>query len=132
MFQEKKKKNPCRSSLPSVPHTRDLSVSHLPLQLEDAVHEGLARRWTPGDVNVHGNNAVTAPDDAVTVVVVAAAIGTASHGDDPSGLGHLIIDLTQRGSHLVGKGSGDNHDVGLARGRSENNSQTILVVSRGR
>lgn len=118
-------------ALPPVPHARDLGVAHLPLQLEDAVHEGFAGGGASGDVDVDGDNAVAAPDDAVAVVVVAAAVGTTAHGNDPSRFGHLIVDLAQRGSHLVGEGAGDNHDVGLTGGGSENNAQAILIVSRG-
>ena len=116
--------------LPPVPHTSNLGVAHLPLQLENTIHQRLTGRRAARHVNVHGDNTITAPDDAITVVVVATAIGTAAHGDDPSRLGHLIVDLAQRRSHLVGEGAGDNHDVGLAGGGSEDNSQAILIVSR--
>ncbi|KAL3952955.1 hypothetical protein ACCO45_012898 [Purpureocillium lilacinum] len=100
--------------LPPVPHAGDLGVAHLALQLEDAVHEGLAGRGAAGDVDVDGDDAVAAADDAVAVVVVAAAVGAAAHGDDPAGVGHLIVDLAQGGGHLVGEGAGDDHDVRLA------------------
>lgn len=64
-------------------------------------------------------------------MVVAAAVCAAAHGDDPSGLGHLVVDLAQGGSHLVGEGAGDDHDVGLTGGGTEDDSQAILVVSWG-
>jgi len=64
-------------------------------------------------------------------MVVTAAVGAAAHADDPSGIGHLIVDLAQGGSHLVGEGSGDDHDVGLAGGGSEDDSETILIVAGG-
>lgn len=118
--------------LPPVPHPGNLGVAHLPLQLKDAVHEGLASRRAPGDVNVDGDDAVAAADDAVAVVVVAAAVCAAAHGDDPSGLGHLVVDLAQGRGHLVGQGAGDNHDVGLAGGGTEDDAEAVLVVSRGR
>lgn len=63
-------------------------------------------------------------------MVVAAAVGAAAHGDDPSRVGHLVVDLAQGGGHLVGEGAGDNHDVGLAGGRAEDDAQAVLVVSR--
>ena len=117
--------------LSSVPHSCDLGIPHLSLQLEDAVHESLAGRRASGHVNVHGDNSVAASDHAVAVVVVAAAVGAAAHGDDPAGFGHLIVDLAQRGSHLVGQGAGHDHDVGLTGGGSENDAEAILIVSRG-
>lgn len=89
-------------SLLSVPHSRDLGLPHLSLQLENTVHEGLASGRAAGDVDIDGDDTVAAADDAVAVVVVAAAVGAAAHADNPSGLGHLIIDLTQGGRHLVG------------------------------
>jgi hypothetical protein len=69
----------------------------------------LARRDSPsGDVNVDGNDSVTTTNDGVGVVVVSTSaryqqlsrvpstrclpVGTRSHGDDPSGLRHLIVD----------------------------------------
>lgn len=64
-------------------------------------------------------------------MVVAASVGAGAHADDPAGLGHLIVDLTQGGRHLVGEGPGDDHDVRLAGGSTENDSQAILIVARG-
>lgn len=64
-------------------------------------------------------------------MVVAAAVGATSHGDNPSGVGHLIVDLAQRRSHLVCQGTGDNHNIGLARGGTENDTKAILIVAGG-
>lgn len=63
-------------------------------------------------------------------MVVAASVGATPHADDPSGFGHLIVDLAQGGRHLVRERAGDDHDVGLARRSSENDTQSILIVSR--
>jgi len=64
-------------------------------------------------------------------MIVTAAVGARSHADDPAGLGHLIVHLSQSGRHLVGQSSGDNHHVRLTGGRAENDSQAILIVSWG-
>ena len=114
----------------AVPHPRDLGVAHLPLQLEDAVHEGLAGGRAAGDVDVDGDDAVAAADDGVAVVVVAAAVGAGAHADDPAGVGHLVVDLAQGGRHLVGQRAGDDHHVRLARRRAEDDAQAVLVVAR--
>ena len=119
-------------SLLAVPHPCDLGHPHLPLRLEDAVHEGLAGGRAAGDVDVDGDDPVTAADDAVRVVVVAAAVGAAAHGDDPAGLGHLVVNLAEGGRHLVGEGAGHDHDVRLPRGRAEDDAHAVLVVPRGR
>jgi hypothetical protein len=105
-------------------------MPHLLLELEDTEHERFGSRWAAGHVDVHRHDAVASSDDTVAVVVVAAAVGAATHGDDPSGLGHLIIDLAQSGCHLVGEGAGDNHDVGLTGRGTENDSHAILIVTR--
>ena len=42
---------------------------------------------------------------------------------------HLIVDLSECGGHLVGERAGDDHDVRLARGRTEDDADAILVVA---
>jgi hypothetical protein len=46
-------------------------------------------------------------------------------------LTYLIVHLSQRRCHLVRQGAGDNHDIRLTGRRSENDTETILVVSGG-
>jgi hypothetical protein len=114
-----------------VPHPRDLGLPHLPLQLEDAIHKGLGGGRAAGDVDIDGNDAVAAADDAVAVMVVSAAVGAGAHGDDPAGIGHLVVDLAQGRRHLVGQGTGHDHDVRLPWGGSEDDAHAVLVVPRG-
>jgi hypothetical protein len=59
----------------AVPHSGDLGVSHLLLQLEDTEHEGFGGGRATGNVNVDGDDTVTAAGDGVRVVVVTATIG---------------------------------------------------------
>lgn len=115
-------------SLP-VPHSGDLGVPHLLLQLENAVHQSLCGRRAAGHVDIDRHDPVAASCDRVAVVVVASTVCAAAHGDDPARVGHLVVDLSQSGCHLVGEGAGDNHDVGLARRGTENDTETILVVA---
>ena len=107
-------------------------MPHLLLELEDAKHERLGGGRAPGHVNINRDDSVAAARDAVAVVVVATAVGAGAHGDDPSGFGHLIVDLSQGRSHLVGKSAGDNHDVGLTGRGAENDSHSVLIVTWGR
>jgi hypothetical protein len=104
-------------------------MPHLLLQLEDAKHQRLRRRRTPGHINIHRHDAIATPRNRVTVVVVPPAVGAAAHADDPARLGHLVVHLPQRGRHLVGQSAGDDHDVRLPRRGAEDDAQAILVVA---
>jgi len=78
-----------------------------------AIEHGFGARGTAGDVNVHGDDLIAALHDGV-IVEDAAGSGAGSHGDDPLGLGHLIVKLANDGSHLLGEASGNDHEIGLA------------------
>ena len=106
-------------------------MPHLLLQLENAIHQRLTRRRTPRHVDIHRHNAITAPRHTVTVMVIPAPIRAAPHADHPPGIGHLVVDLSESGSHLVGECACYDHDVGLARAGAEDYAQAILVVARG-
>lgn len=62
-------------------------------------------------------------------MIVPATICTATHADDPSGIGHLVIDMPQSGRHLVREGSRNNHDISLSGRCAKDNPKTVLVVS---
>jgi hypothetical protein len=47
----------------AVPHSGDLGVSHLLLQLEDTEHEGFGGGRATGNVDIDGNDTVTAAGD---------------------------------------------------------------------
>jgi len=123
-------RSPC--PLLSVPHSGDLGMSHLLLQLENAIHQSLRSRRASRHIDINRHNAVTAPRDTITVVIVTTTISTTAHRNNPSRLGHLIVDLSQRRSHLVRKSTSNDHNVRLARGRSENYTKAILIVTWGR
>jgi hypothetical protein len=117
--------------LPSVPHTGNLGVPHLLLELHDSVTESLGGGRATGNVDIDRDDSVTSSNNRVGVVVVSSSVGARSHGDDPSGLRHLVVNLSQGGCHLVGEGSSDNHNIGLTRRGTENNSHSVLVVTGG-
>jgi len=107
-------------------------MPHLLLELKDAEHERLCSRRAARDVNIDRDDPVTTTSDTVAVVVVTTAVCAAAHGDDPSGVGHLVVDLSQSRRHLVGQGAGDNHDVGLTGRGAENDAHSVLVVAGSR
>lgn len=115
----------------SVPQTGDSGLHHLLLQLEHSVHQCFGGRGTARHVNVHRHHSVTSSHYRVGVMVVTSTVGTRTHGDDPSRVGHLIVDLSQRRSHFVGQSTCHNHNIRLTRGSSENNTQSVLIVSWG-
>jgi hypothetical protein len=96
------------------------------------VHESFACGWATGDIDIHGNNSITSSHYAVGVVVVSTTIGAATHADYPSGIRHLIVNLAKSGSHLVSERTGHDHNIRLTWSSTENDSETILIVSWGR
>src|SRR3546814_10765151 len=53
-----------------------------------------------------------------------------AHGNDIFGLAHLIVDLTQRRSHLVAERTSNDHDVRLARRSTRRDAETLHVITR--
>ena len=64
-------------------------------------------------------------------MIISSSIRATAHRNHPPGIRHLIVDLTQRGSHFVGQSTGYDHHVGLARGGTEDDAHAVLVVARG-
>jgi hypothetical protein len=62
-------------------------------------------------------------------MIITTSIRTATHRNNPSRIWHLIIHLPERRSHLVGKRARNDHDIGLARGSTEDYTETILIVA---
>lgn len=76
----------------SPPNLEILAPVDLLLQLEDSIEQGLSCRWATWNIYINWDNPVATTDDRVGVVVVTTTICTASHGDDPPWLWHLIVD----------------------------------------
>jgi hypothetical protein len=117
------------SRLLPVPHLQRLHALDLLLQLQHTVQQRLRRWRAAGHININGNNTITASHHRIRVVVVAAAVGAATHRDYPPGFGHLVVHFAERGRHLVGQRAGNNDTVGLPRGGSEDDTITIHVVT---
>ena len=104
-------------------------MPHLLLQLKDPIHQCLRRRRTTGNIDINGYDPITAPRHRITIMIVPAAVRAAAHRDHPARLGHLVVHLAQGRRHLVGERAGDDHDVGLARARAEDDAHAVLVVA---
>jgi hypothetical protein len=101
------------------------------LELEDAEKDCFRTRRATGDVNVHGDDLVAALHDGVVVKDTAGG-SAGSHGDDPLGFGHLIVELADDRSHFYGQTAGDNHEIGLARrGTEDFGAEASDVKTRG-
>ena len=107
------------TGLAGVAPAGDLAVLDQPVESEDGVHERLGARRAARRVHVDRHDLVDTLHDGV-VVEHAATAGAHAHGDDPLGLGHLVVDLPQHRSHLLADPAGDDHEVGLAGRRPEN------------
>jgi hypothetical protein len=135
-----------RKSTP-VPHAGYPCVPHFLLKLENSIHQRLRSRralmeplvakraqvergdqHTTRNIDINRDNPVAAADNRVAVMVVAATVGAASHTNNPPRIGHLIIYLSKGRCHLIRQGTRDNHDIGLSRRGSENDTETILIV----
>src|SRR6185295_12811377 len=66
----------------------------------------------------------------VAVVVVTAAVRARAHREHPARLGHLVVDLAQRGRHLVAQRAGHDHQVALAWAGTEQHAEAVDVVAR--
>lgn len=62
-------------------------------------------------------------------MIVTAPIRAATHTNNPPRFWHLVIYLSQCGGHLVGQGSSHDHDIRLPGRRSENDTESILIVA---
>ena len=61
-----------------LPYNRS-STAHFTLQLKDAIQQGFCCWGATGDVDVDGDDAVTAAHHGIGIVVIAAAVRTAAH-----------------------------------------------------
>ena len=93
-------------------------------------HQRLGGRRATRHIDIHGNNPIAPSRYAVAVVVVAATVRARAHGDDPARVGHLVVDLAKRGRHLVRERARNDHNVGLTRRGTEDDSHAVLVVTR--
>src|SRR5665213_3430558 len=71
----------------------------LHLQFEHRVEQPLGTRRATGQIHIHRHHLVNALDDRV-VVEHPSARGACAHADHPLGLGHLVVDLSEDGTHL--------------------------------
>jgi hypothetical protein len=117
-------------SLP-VPHPPSFRPPYFPLQTKNSLDQSFGSRWTYSrqslpsqesstrkgvqlttrNINIDRHNPITTSHHAIRVMVIPTSISTASHADNPPRIRHLIIKLSQSGSHLVGKSASDDHDV---------------------
>jgi len=53
------------------------------------------------DVNIDWDDTIASSHDGVGVVIVAASVGATAHRDDVAWIGHLVVNLSESGGHLV-------------------------------
>ncbi|MNY20555.1 hypothetical protein D3C86_1540410 [compost metagenome] len=95
------------------------------------MQEGLGPWRTAGHIDVHRKELVDPLDHRVDVVH-AAGVGAGAHGYYPFGLEHLLVEALDDRRHLDEAGAGDDHEVGLARGRTNDfGTEAGDVMGRG-
>src|SRR5215204_6123445 len=102
----------------------------LPLELKDSVEQRLRRRRAARNIDVDRNDAVAAANYRIAIVIVAATIGAAAHGDDVARLAHLVVNPSKRRSHLVAERAGNDHHIRLARARARSDAKPFKVIAR--
>lgn len=113
----------------SPPMKKILSSVDLLLKLKNPIEQSFSCWRTTRNVNVYRNNPVTATNNRVGVMVVATTIGTASHGYHPSRLWHLIINLAESRSHLIGESPSNNHAIRLPGAGPKNDPKPIEIIA---
>src|SRR5690606_31505687 len=81
--------------------------------------------------NIDGDDSVATPHNGIRIVVIPAPVSTRAHRNHPARLGHLVVNLTQCGGHLVAQGACHNHQVRLAGTGTKDNAKLVKVVSGG-
>src|SRR6266508_6283655 len=123
--------SPSLSSLSSIarnPSALDgTGAADLLLQQQHAVEQRFGRRRTARYVDIDRNDAIAAAHDRIGIVVVTAAVGARAHGNDVARLRHLVVDLAQRGRHLVAERAGHDHHIRLPWGRARRKTEALRV-----
>lgn len=126
----------CREEAPqsfrllAIPHLSLLHALDFLLQLQNTVEQRLGRRRTTGNIDIYRDDAVASADNWIWVVVIATAIGTTSHWDNPARLGHLIVDLAECRRHFVRDGASDDDAVSLTWTGTKHDAKPIHIVSK--
>src|ERR1700681_2450331 len=89
------------------------------LELQNRVQERFRAGGTPRNVYIHWNNLIATLHNGVIIEDTAGG-GARTHGNDPLGLGHLFVQTANDRGHFLREASGDDHQIGLTRGRAEN------------
>ena len=100
------------------------------LELQNRVQERFRAGGTPRNVYIHWNNLIATLHDRV-IVEDAAGSGARAHGNDPLGLGHLFVQTANDRGHFLREASGDDHQIGLTRGRAEDFGAETSHVEAG-
>src|SRR3989475_3966484 len=110
------------------------TLGDLRAEPEEPFEERLGGRGAARHIHIDRHDRVDALERRAAVPELAARRRAVAHGDDPLRLGHLLVQPTEPGRHLVGHGSRDDHDVGLPRARPKDlhTEPGGVVVRHGR
>src|SRR5260370_23202120 len=91
--------------------------SYFVSKLKQGVKERLGSRGTASNIDIYRQNVIYSLKHRIAAVHAASG-STCSHGDDPFGLRHLVVNALHSEGHFVGDCTGNDHHVGLARGEA--------------
>src|SRR5215475_15184421 len=102
------------------------------LQLHNRVEKRFGPWGAARNVNIDGDHLITALHDRV-IIKHSAGSSTSTHGNDPFGLGHLVVKLSNHRRHLLRKSSRHNHQVRLPGRRTKHfRTESRHVKTRSR
>src|SRR5271156_5258238 len=102
------------------------------LEHQHPVKQRFSGGRTARHVDIHRHDTVASSHHRIGIMVIAAAIGARAHRDDVTRFRHLVVNLPQRGSHLVGQRPRHDHHIRLARAPARREAEPLDVIARHR
>lgn len=99
------------------------------LQLQQAIQQTFRCGWATRNIDINGYNAIATSHDSVGIMIVASTIGTGTHGNHPTRVGHLVVYFPQRWRHLVSQCPRHHHDIGLTGRCTKHQPHALHIVS---
>ena len=94
------------------------------------MQQGVRIGRATGNVNVHGDDGVDAPNRGVVDAEDAAAAATRPYGHDQARVGHSIVGFFKGKFHVARDWAGDEQHIGVAGRGNKVNAEPFEVIDR--